>query len=83
MFVTRKTYDAALHKLECELEATIKVANAQILGCNLMIQRLSHEKSQQENAIADLREELSRAYVHDARGRIARHPLNTGGKVKA
>jgi hypothetical protein len=83
MFVTRKTYDAALHKLECELGATIKVANAQILGCNLMIQRLSRERSQQENTIADLREELSRAYVHDERGRIARHPLNTGGKVKA
>ena len=33
--------------------------------------------------IARLEGELSRAYVHDARGRIARHPLNTGGKVKA
>lgn len=41
----------------------------------------AHELS--EETVGKLLAQLRRAYVRDARGRIARHPLNTGGKVKA
>lgn len=86
MFVTRKTYDAVVRERDEALALVAKVRAASAR------QALDHELAMVNRAariacavieVQELKGELSRAYVHDARGRIARHPLNTGGKVNA
>jgi len=93
MFVTRKTYDAVVRERDEALALVAKLratANRLIDDHGVTMRRKNVELAEQDRQIASrdqrismMHAELSRAYVHDARGRIARHPLNTGGKVKA
>jgi len=93
MFVTRKTYDAVVRERDEALALVAKLratANRLIDDHSVSMHRKNTELSSQNNMLLNrekrirgLLDQLSRAYVHDARGRIMRHPLNTGGKVKA
>jgi len=79
MFVTRKTYDAVVRERDEALALVAKLRR----GCETRAAIDAAIISGRDSTIKELEEELSHTYVHDARGRIMRHPLNTGGKVKA
>jgi len=93
MFVTRKTYDAVVRERDEALALVAKVrANSQRLIEDFErthdrrmaeLREQDRRLNNQARTIGEMQAEFRHAYIRDARGRIARHPLNTGGKVKA
>lgn len=64
-----------------EVDACNQAAERSRLETRLTRTIASLRRADQE--VRECHAALSSTYVRDARGRIARHPLNTGGKVKA
>jgi len=74
MFVTRKTYDAVVRERDEALALIAKMrrnAEISVNASNIVI-------AGHADTIRHLEGELRRAYVHDERGRIKRHPMNNG-----
>lgn len=75
--------DSTIKELEEELRqacgAIETITNRKNRDLDVMGEQLAQVRRDRDQLCG----QLSRAYVHDARGRIARHPLNTGEKVKA